>query len=158
APGPVPTPTPTYAPPPPPPSQPAAAGGCPSCGNPLPRGAVICTKCGYNLATRKRTVAGRTVPLGSAMAPSADAPWYKTAPPYIAAVVLLLAGLYLGGRNSPPMMIAFFGILALYCLGVHIIVVVAAFQEGTGQGFLTLCIPFYALYYVYKVSENSTLQ
>src|SRR5205823_3842702 len=82
APAPVPAPVPFTAPPPapapppplpPPPAPigapaPAAAGakgGCPSCGKPLPRGAVICTQCGYNLATKKRTVAGRQVGLGS---------------------------------------------------------------------------------------------
>ena len=102
-------------------------------------------------------MAGRVVPPGSAMAPG-EPPWYKTAPPYIGVVVLLLSGLYIGGRTYPPMMLAFVVILALYCVGVHIIVVVAAFQDGMGQGFLTLCIPLYALYYVYKVSESSTLQ
>src|SRR2546423_15529104 len=62
-------PGPAYASPPPPPPTPAAAAGCPSCGTPLPRGAVLCTRCGYNLATKKRTVAGKVVPLGSKMAP-----------------------------------------------------------------------------------------
>jgi hypothetical protein len=159
APAPLPVPRSAYAAPMPVPSGPAvSSGGCPSCGNALPRGAVICTRCGYNLATKTRTVAGRAVPPGTAMAPKTDAPWYKTAPPYIIAVVLVLGGLYMAGRNSPPMMLAFVAILAVYCLGVHILVVVAAFQEGMGQGFLTLCIPLYALYYVYKVSESSTLQ
>ena len=103
-------------------------------------------------------VAGRVVPPGSAMAPSGESPWYKTAPPYIGVVVLLLMGLYFGGRTNPPMMLAFTSVLVVYCLGVHIIVVVSAFRESVGQGFLTLCIPLYALYYVYKVSESSTLQ
>src|SRR6266446_1445316 len=59
APAPAAVPSPAYAPPPPPSMRSAsAAGGCPSCGNPLPRGAVICTKCGYNIATKQRTVAG----------------------------------------------------------------------------------------------------
>lgn len=103
-------------------------------------------------------VAGRSVPLGSAMAPSGEMPWYKTAPPYIGVVVLLLMGLYLGGRNNPPMMLAFIGVLVVYCLGVHLLVVIAAFRDSVGQGFLTLCLPFYAIYYVFKVSESSTLQ
>ena len=143
-----------------PPERPSAApasGACPSCGNALPRGAVICTRCGYNLATKKRMVAGRVVPPGRPMQ-KGEAPWYKTAPPYILAVVLMLAGLYVGGRNSPPMMLAFVVIVALYCLAVHLIVVIAAFRDGAGQGFLTLCLPFYALYYVFKVNGDSTLQ
>src|SRR2546426_12010305 len=116
APAPVPVPSPAYAPPPPPPTRPAsAAGGCPSCGNSLPRGAVICTRCGYNLATKKRTVAGRTVPLGASLAPSGEAPWYKTPYPYVGVLVLMLGGLYYGGRTNPAMMVAFVIILALYC-------------------------------------------
>src|SRR5712691_4482889 len=46
-----------------PPSR-SAASGCPSCGQALPRGAVLCTNCGYNLATGQRTVAGRQAALG----------------------------------------------------------------------------------------------
>src|SRR5947208_5203823 len=65
----VPVPSPAYAPPPPPPTPAAPAAACPSCGNSLPRGAVICIRCGYNLATITRTVAGRGVPMGAAMAP-----------------------------------------------------------------------------------------
>jgi len=146
------------APPPPPPRPGPVAGGCPSCGNPLPRGAVICIKCGYNLATKQRTVAGRVVPMGAAMAPSGEVPWYKTAWPYIGVLVLLLGALYYGGKTNPVLMLVFIGVLALYCVGVHILAVIAAFQEGAGTGFMTLCIPFYAIYYVFKVSENSTLQ
>src|SRR5438477_8988729 len=62
---------------------PTSAGGCPSCGAALPRGAVLCTKCGYNLATKQRTVAGRPTAPGRAMAPSGQEPWYKTAYPYV---------------------------------------------------------------------------
>jgi len=102
-------------------------------------------------------VAGRVVPPGSPRQ-KGEAPWYKTAPPYILAVILLLTGLYVFGRSSPPMMLAFVIVVALYCLAVHLIVVVAAFHDGAGQGFLTLCLPFYALYYVYKVNGSSTLQ
>src|SRR5438552_17405678 len=108
-----------YTPPPPAPTRPAsAAGGCPSCGNPLPRGAVICTKCGYNIATKQRTVAGRVVPMGAAMAPSGEVPWYKTAYPYIGVLVLVLAALYYGGKTDPRLMLIFVAGLALYCVGV----------------------------------------
>src|SRR6266446_2162400 len=101
-------PAPAYTPPPPPAAQSTpAAGGCPSCGNSLPRGAVICTRCGYNLATKKRTVAGRVVPIGAAMAPSGEVPWYKTAYPHIGALILVLGALYYGGRTNPSLMLIF---------------------------------------------------
>ena len=149
-----PPPTPVPAPPP----APAATAGCPSCGTPLPRGAVLCTNCGYNLATRQRTVAGRPAGLGKPKAPEYESPWYKTAYPYLAVVLLVLGVLYYLGRDNPKMMLAFVGTAALYSVTAHIIVVVAAFKESIGTGFLTLCVPFYGLYFVLKVSESDTLK
>jgi hypothetical protein len=56
------------------------------------------------------------------------------------------------------MMLAFLGVAVLYVLVAHILVVISAFKESVGTGFLTMCIPFYGLYYVFKVSEDETLQ
>ena len=56
------------------------------------------------------------------------------------------------------MMMAFIGTALLYTFTAHIIVVISAFRESVGTGFLTLCVPFYALYYVFSVSENDTLK
>jgi predicted anti-sigma-YlaC factor YlaD len=150
-----------------PPPRPAAAhspppasvgAGCPSCGTALSRGAVLCTACGYNLATGQRTVAGRPAALGKPAAPQYDAPWYKTVYPYLGFVVVVLGVLYFLGRGNPAMMLAFLGTAVLYSVTAHIIVVVAAFRESVGTGFLTLCIPFYALYFVFKVSDSDTLK
>jgi hypothetical protein len=135
-----------------------ATGGCPSCGTSLPRGAVLCTVCGYNLATGQRTVAGRPAAPGKPTAPHYDAPWYKTPYPYLGFVFVVLGVLYFLGRQNPGVMLGFLGVAALYSLTAHIIVVVAAFRESVGTGFLTLCIPFYALYFVFKVSDNDTLK
>ena len=41
---------------------------------------------------------------------------------------------------------------------MHIVVAVVAFKEGAGTGFLALCIPLYALYFVFKVNDNNTLK
>ena len=92
------------------------------------------------------------------MAPSGEVPWYKTAYPHIGALILVLGALYYGGRTNPSLMLIFIAVLVLYCVGVHILVVIAAFKESVGTGFLALCLPFYAVYYVFKVSENTTLQ
>ena len=136
----------------------AAASGCPSCGSALPRGAVLCTNCGYNLATKQRTVAGRPAALGKPAATKWETPWYKTAYPYIGVVVLVMAILYLLGRSNPVMMLAFLGVAVLYVVVTHILVIVSAFKQSVGTGFLTMCVPFYGLYYVFKVSEDETLQ
>jgi hypothetical protein len=119
---------------------------------------VLCTKCGFNLATGKRTVAGKVVAAGKPQADPWATPWYKTAYPYVAVVVVVLATLFFLGRNNPDVKVVFFGVAALYVLTAHIIVAVAAFREGMGVGFLTLCIPFYAIYFVFKVSDSDTLK
>ncbi|HTI99854.1 MAG TPA: hypothetical protein VL527_13315 [Dongiaceae bacterium] len=146
--------------PPPMPSRPAAATGqgCPSCGTPLARGAVLCTKCGYNLATGKRIVAGKVVPPGKPQPDNWETPWYKTAYPYVGFVVVLLGVLYFFSRSNPDLQPVLVGLAALYVLTSHIIVTVAAFRDGVGTGFLTLCIPFYAIYYVYWVAESDMLK
>ncbi len=136
----------------------SAAARCPSCGGALARGAVLCIQCGYNIATGQRTVAGRPAALGKPGTPQWETPWYKTAYPYLGVVLVVLAALYYLGRENPPMMLAFIGTAALYTLTAHIIVTVAAFRESIGTGFLTLCVPFYALYFVFKVSESDTLK
>ena len=156
-------------PPPTPPPQPRAAisvsapasssaAGCPSCGNALARGAVLCTNCGYNLSTGKRTVAGRPAALGKPKAASGETPWYLTAWPYLGFMFVVLGVLYFLGRQNPVMILAFIAVALLFTVTVHIIVIVAAFRDGIATGFLTLCIPFYALYYVFKVSDNDTLK
>jgi len=137
---------------------PAATAGCPSCGAALPRGAVLCTKCGYNLATKQRTVAGRPAAPGRKMSPSGDVPWYKTAYPYIGVVLATLGVLYFLGRQNETMMMAFVLVAVLFYMTVHIMVLVAAFRESVGTGFLTLCVPFYAIYFVSKVSDSQTLK
>src|SRR5205085_5629584 len=100
------------------------ASGCPSCGAPLARGAILCAMCGYNVVTKQRKVAGRAVGLGAAMAPTGQDPWYKTAYPYLGAILVLLGVLYLLGKNNPRMMPLFVGTALLYALVPHICVVV----------------------------------
>jgi hypothetical protein len=135
-----------------------AGGGCPSCGAALPRGAVLCTKCGYNLATKQRTAAGRPTAPGRAKVPAGQAPWYKTPYPYIGVVLVTLGILYFLGKQNEAMMMAFRLVAILFYMTVHIMVLVAAFRESVGTGFLALCVPFYALYFVSKVSESQTLK
>lgn len=151
--------------PPLPPSAPAlvrqtstTASGCPSCGAALPRGAVLCTQCGYNLATGTRTVAGRPAALGKPSVTSGEPKWYESPFPYVGFVLAVLVLLYYLGKGNPTMMLAFLGFAFLYVLTVHIMVLVAAFRESVGTGFLSLCVPFYALYFVFKVSESDTLK
>jgi len=136
----------------------SAASVCPSCSAALPRGAILCINCGYNLKTGQRMVAGRPAALGKPSSDQWETPWYKTAYPYVGLLVVALGLFYFLGRENPAMMLAFVGIAVLYSLTIHITVIVAAFRESAGTGLLTLCIPFYALYFVFKVSESDTLK
>jgi hypothetical protein len=136
----------------------AAADACPSCGAALAPGAVLCTSCGYNRNTGRRMTPGRPTPAAKRAPSSGEAPWYATPWPYVGAVVLVMGVLYFLGRSNPGMMLAFVGVAALYVLTVHIMVIVAAFRQSVGMGFLTLCVPFVAIYFVFKVSENDTLK
>ena len=157
------TPVPAQAPaqqtPRPPPPPVPASGGCPSCGNPLPRGAVLCTHCGYNLATKQRIVAGRVVAPGKPVV-HADVqdPWYKTPFPYVLVLLAIFGTLFFLGKSNPPMMALLVGLLFVYFVVIHIIVTVFAFKESVGTGFLTLCFPIYGLYFVSSVSENQWLK
>ena len=136
----------------------SAASVCPSCSAALPRGAILCINCGYNLKTGQRMVAGRPAAPGKPSGDQWETPWYKTAYPYVGLLIVALGLFYLLGRGNPAMMLAFVGTAVLYSLTVHIIVIVAAFRESAGTGFLTLCIPIYAIYFVFKVSDNDTLK
>lgn len=44
-----------------------------------------------------------------------------------------------------------FGLVALVC---NIVVLIHAFKNSTGQGFMCLCIPCYSLYYMFAKFEH----
>jgi hypothetical protein len=144
---------------PPPPTVSAATTVCPGCGGVLARGAVVCTQCGYNLATGQRlqskTVAGK--PAARPKSPGQDS-WASNPNVLAVALLVIFGGLYLWGRTSQTGAMAFVGIQAIYGLGVGIYTLVLAFRESVGTGFMTLCIPCYSLYFVYGMSENPVLK
>lgn len=76
-------------------------------------------------------------------------PWVTFAVPTIVFLVL-----YSAARHDPNAAVVFFGMSALYATTIGLLVVVLAFCEGVGTGLLTLCLPFYVLYFVYLVNEN----
>jgi len=46
------------------------------------------------------------------------------------------------------------GLFSLTGLICHILVLIHAFQNSTGEGFLCLCIPCYAFYYMFAKFEH----
>src|SRR5689334_12285317 len=74
----------------------ATAGKCPSCGAALARGAVICNRCDFNLATGKHmTKVRRSV---QSDPEPRELRWYTTPYPYIGAALLVLATFDFLGR------------------------------------------------------------
>ena len=70
--------------------------------------------------------------------------------------MLVFLALFLLARSNPSLAFIFLGLQSLFSLGVAISLLVVAFGDSAGQGFLCLCLPFYALYFVY-VRQNSPL-
>jgi hypothetical protein len=126
----------------------------------MPRGAVLCTNCGYNIVTRQRTGSGRPrIPGRAAAAPAGPVPWYKNANLYLGIILAIFAGLYgLAWLVRPLGSVIYLVTWLLYALVVGIIVLVAAFKDGVGTGFLTLCVPFYVLYFVYSKCDSKLVK
>ncbi len=123
----------------------------------MPMGAILCTQCGYNKATGRKPSVGAPGAAGKARAAARDE-WYLKPYPYLGVLAVVLGVLYFLGRENPLMMLAFIGVVAIYYFAVWIVVLVVAFKDNVGTGFLTLCIPFYAIYFVFKVQESDTLK
>lgn len=148
------------APPPPLPPQPQAPAEtgrtCPSCGNPVAPAALMCIKCGTNLRTGQKMAApgrpGAIRPVGEPV------PWYKNANVYCGIVLGIYVVLYGFAWLSPMGNLAYLGFWLLFTLGAAIYTLVAAFQEGVGTGFLTLCVPFYVFYFVYAKCDNKLVK
>jgi len=143
----------------PPPPTAVAGTACPSCGARLASGAVLCTQCGYNVRTGQRMpsrpVTGKPARRAAATPHGTD--WFRTPYPYLAMFVAGMSVLFFFARNNQAALLAYLGVCVLYIFTVHIVMLVCAFRASIGQGFLCLCIPFYALYFVFKQSESSLL-
>jgi hypothetical protein len=154
APAPVPVPVPARIPGLPP--TPTAAN-CPNCHAPLSRGAAVCLKCGYNLVTGQRSQSRTGVGAGRPAAAASEG--WATNPSVWAGILIGVFGLlYVFARTSPVGAMVFVGLALLFYLGISITVLVFAFKESAGTGFMTLCIPFYALYFVYGLNDNPMLK
>jgi hypothetical protein len=134
------------------------ASGCPSCGAPLARGTVLCTKCGYNLATGQRLQGKALKSATKARVAPGQESWAKNPNVWAGIVAGIFALLYGFARLYPAGALAYVGLAVLFYVAIRITVLVFAFGEGAGTGFMTLCIPFYDLYFVYGINENRMLK
>ncbi len=132
---------------------------CLSCGYPLAAGAVICTRCGFNVQSGRAL----KVKVKKEKAPREGSMFGETATallrsPFVVSMMVLailatlLVIVYASG--SPAAALAFVGFATLFLFTSYIVVLVVAFIEGFVQGLLTLCIPAYVFYFVFFVTDN----
>jgi len=140
---------------------------CPSCKRPMPPEAIVCVGCGYNRRLGQH-VSPAVMPGTAAAAPAAGRqatgggigvpavltqPWVVFVGP-----VLLFFTLALVGRENAGALIAYLVLSGVFVLGVGVWVLVMAFCDSIGTGVLTLCVPFYALYFVFGKNDNPYLK
>lgn len=135
----------------------AAAHGkrCPGCGSAMASDAVICTFCGYNMQTGHRLTVEKVAAKEPGALSAGNAAGLLANPMIIALAILTGFGIFAStawGNATPTM--AYIAINSLFALGVAVTVLICAFREGVGQGLLTLCVPFYVLYFVYAVCDS----
>ena len=130
---------------------------CTSCGNPMADSDVICMNCGFN------TKSGLAMPVKVKKAPrdgsstSEKATAMLRSPFIVSMAIMVIIGtllviVYASGSVEVALALALF--VSVFLIATTIFVLVLAFMEGVGQGFLTLCIPFYIIYFVFFVTDN----
>ncbi len=135
---------------------------CPSCRHPMPAGAVLCMRCGYNrqLGTRMGTAGAAQAETGGGFSFGAlggagaifKQPWLMGAIP--AVFFLILFAMAKSNENFALVYLAAQGIFGLV---VTVCVLIKAFCQGVGTGFLCLCVPCYAIYFVFSEQNDSVL-
>jgi hypothetical protein len=116
----------------------------------------MCIKCGVNLRTGQKMTSpggrpGAVRPMAAARGP---VPWYKNENVYSGVVLAILVLLYGSAWLSPLGGLAYSAFALIVGLVGGLLILIAAFQESVGTGFLTLCVPFYALYFIFAQCEN----
>ena len=136
----------------------AAAQLCPSCRLPVSVGDALCTNCGHSLQG-ERQVKTKVDKAPKAKRESSGQLGALLLHPVTVALAYLglNAALFVVGLISPEFFVLL-GLVSLvhqvlsFSLGVWILI--TAFREGIGQGFLTLCVPFYVIYFVFFVCDS----
>ncbi len=128
---------------------------CPSCGNGVAEGNVICTICGYNKET------GKAVSV-KVSKPKRDGPGLKDIllnPKYTGlATGVVLGGLFALGFAAPIAWALFMLLGGLYVLVFSILIIIDAFRMRVLDGILTLIVPLYMVYYVLSKCERPMLK
>ena len=134
---------------------------CPHCGVPAQSGAVLCVHCGYNRETGKSIHTRVEKPKKEKGEKSERRFGGGGGGSDTGAVVagavsfVVLAAVFGFAFTSQEAAAGYLLLQGLFGLVVSITVLVFAFMEDVATGFLTLCVPFYILYFVYGKCESA---
>lgn len=137
----------------------SAASACPSCHSFVADGTVICTSCGYNTQTGQR-LSVKTVKAPRESSFELSGMLGLVLGPYGVALIIgaLMAVLFAVAQGDETKVFAYLALDGLFALAIGVVTLIFAFRESAGTGFLTLCVPCYAVYFIYGVSDNSYLR
>jgi len=138
---------------------------CPECGRALTKNTIVCVGCGFNTQTGKRMqvkVTKERAPKGESAASGES----MLKNPHVLGLLTLcaLGGLALLALVDPSLSAAYFVLLAVFSLVVHIWVVFAAWQDETIHGVLCLVTFFFGIFWFYMLywtlirNENTLLK
>lgn len=136
----------------------AAAGSrmCANCGSAIASDAIICLNCGFNTQTGHKLDVSVQKPKrdfsGAANILGANGPMFAGVGALAIYAVMALAGNSMGDAATGAAVYSAWHLP--FSLAVTVLVLVLAFRESIGTGFLTLCVPCYVLYFVYSVNDN----
>lgn len=137
----------------------SSGGACPMCGEAMGPSAVLCMNCGYN-TQGGAAVATKVKKPKRERGEGGGVDWdslFKNPLAVSATIfgfdVILMLILKSSPGNLP---VALIWLAESFVVGllVLVLVLVSAFREGIGTGLLTLCLPFYVLYFIYFVCES----
>lgn len=139
---------------------------CPRCGAEIPHRKTVCKACGHDTRphtptpiTPKKAAAAAGPGAGGGGAAAMSLPNFLQSPKIVGLIQAgLLLGLFALAKSSAGLFPLYMLVACVYGIGVGLWALVAAFRTSVGTGFLTLCVPFYAFYFVYAKSGNPFLQ
>ncbi len=163
-----------------------SGAGCPACKQTLPQGAKLCVNCGFDLRTG-RAIAGATVspPVAQPVMPATVTGGYAGASSSVTsgarrkpkkgssggagamlmspvavsiAVLLTFLALFWAARSSEATATVYLLSSGVFGLTISIWLLVVAFSESVGKGFMCLCIPFYGIYFALECQDNAYLK
>jgi len=135
---------------------------CPSCQSPMPQGAVICTRCGHNMASGKNMKTRVTDAPKEKKVKSSDGSGPNVTTIVTTLSVVGLCGLFGLGFVNPMLFLVFFLVFGLFALVVYIALVATAFMDGySGWGMALIFLTWIPLIgwlielkYLFEVCER----